>query len=522
MARFATRIGGLARSRPRSCLAFVALLVRAPFLARASMSVDETRSVEMAQRLSSPELGDAFAFDLQAPLFPLLSVLQGAAAGADGRWLRLFPMLASVATVPVVYSLFRRWLGPREAFLGGLATAIAPFLVFYGKEARPYALAAFFFAAFLLVADRWQAGEGRRHAWLVLPGLALLASASHFAALPSLGCFFLIQGIAALRGKSGKGFGKWLAMGLVVGLGVSPIGIMLLVYAGDGGLNYLAWTSSIDLAALFAEQVFFLFGNSLGPGVGGIHLLLLGLGAPIVLAEARRRRELGTPLPSVVALWWVPIVLLWVVRVLTDRPLLYFPRAFLMGAPLLLLVFALGAATWWRVGGVRRVLAGLAIALFAGLGGLVATSSSLHPEYFGRSLGAEFRSGLAARLEPRDVVLVHREILTSYVAYEWPGPQKVLGLGVSPMTASVAERERAIRSQLARLPADRRLVLVLNGLANEGELDQMVQNWLDGQRPREAELPCWAEDAAPAGLLCERIFIYGPARDPSQPGRGAR
>ncbi len=53
---------------------------------------------------------------------------------------RLPSLLAGAAAVPLVYLLGARTVGRRAALLGATFAAISPFLVFYGSEARAYAL----------------------------------------------------------------------------------------------------------------------------------------------------------------------------------------------------------------------------------------------------------------------------------------------------------------------------------------------------------------------------------------------
>ena len=76
------------------------------------------------------------------PLFYLLSWIT-ARLGDPTVWLRAPSVIAGAATVPVVYLLAARAGGRIAGIAAAAAFAIAPFAVFYGSEARAYALVAF-------------------------------------------------------------------------------------------------------------------------------------------------------------------------------------------------------------------------------------------------------------------------------------------------------------------------------------------------------------------------------------------
>jgi 4-amino-4-deoxy-L-arabinose transferase-like glycosyltransferase len=65
------------------------------------------------------------------------------AFGASEFGLRFFSVIASVAAVPLLYALARRWLSILAARVAALLAALSPFYVYYSQEARPYALLLF-------------------------------------------------------------------------------------------------------------------------------------------------------------------------------------------------------------------------------------------------------------------------------------------------------------------------------------------------------------------------------------------
>ncbi len=135
---------------------------------------DEAASYVIAAMPWRAFVDDALSENHNASLFYLL-LRPMLALGRDEWMLRLLPALSFVATVPLVGLLAHRLLGPRQAVAAALLTAVNPFLLAYGQEARGYApLVALSVAAtwFLDVA----ATERRRSGWIgygVTAGLAI-------------------------------------------------------------------------------------------------------------------------------------------------------------------------------------------------------------------------------------------------------------------------------------------------------------------------------------------------------------
>jgi len=82
--------------------------------------------------------------------------------GLNEWWMRLPSMLAGVALIAVFPVLARPWLRRNEALPAAGLIAISPFLVFYSRIARPYALLALLGSTAILLAWRWWRGGGPR------------------------------------------------------------------------------------------------------------------------------------------------------------------------------------------------------------------------------------------------------------------------------------------------------------------------------------------------------------------------
>jgi mannosyltransferase len=162
-------------------LALVALAVRIPGLEQ-SLFGDELFTYDTAAVGSLHDLIHAVRTTEVSPPAYFVVAWLARRIGSDEIWLRLPSLVCGVATIPLVFAVGRRLVGPWGALVGaGLAT-LSPFLVWYSNEARAYAL-----LAFLVVASTWallwaleRGGFGR---WALLTVLVAAALLTHYTAL---------------------------------------------------------------------------------------------------------------------------------------------------------------------------------------------------------------------------------------------------------------------------------------------------------------------------------------------------
>jgi mannosyltransferase len=165
-------------------LTLLALVLRV-LAARQSLGGDELFSLEVAAR---PGLGDVLD-GVRGPLEitpPGYFVLGWAFAklGDPTYWLKAPSVLAGTLTVPVAYAIGARTVGRWAGVAGAALLAISPYAIFYGSEARAYALTGLAVAVatlLLLVAL-----ERRRWPWWAAFAVAVAASmyAHYVAAFP--------------------------------------------------------------------------------------------------------------------------------------------------------------------------------------------------------------------------------------------------------------------------------------------------------------------------------------------------
>ncbi|BDG04622.1 glycosyltransferase family 39 protein [Anaeromyxobacter oryzae] len=116
-----------------------ALALRAFRLSWPVLSTDEYATYAFATEPVARLLGPDYRTETNPPLYYLLQrawLVLGDSPGA----LRTLPLVFGVASVPLVYALGRRLAGTGPALVACALTAISEIHVFFGREARAYAL----------------------------------------------------------------------------------------------------------------------------------------------------------------------------------------------------------------------------------------------------------------------------------------------------------------------------------------------------------------------------------------------
>lgn len=107
-----------------------------------SLWYDEGNSARIAER-SVRLIIEGAAGDIHPPLYYLLLKLWRAIFGGGEAALRSLSALAGVGTVALTFLIGREGFNARVAVMAAFVAAISPFAVYYGQEARMYALLAF-------------------------------------------------------------------------------------------------------------------------------------------------------------------------------------------------------------------------------------------------------------------------------------------------------------------------------------------------------------------------------------------
>jgi 4-amino-4-deoxy-L-arabinose transferase-like glycosyltransferase len=170
---------------PRGGRAAVVLLTAAAFVLRVSglgqsLYGDEifTHDLVSGAGLTSL-LSGVHNTSITPPLHYVLAWLF-AHFGDDRVWIRVPSLLAGTATVPALWALGKRTVGRPAALAGAALAAIGPFAIFYGQEARAYALVVLLVTLAALGLVRALEGPGRRWDWALFAVSSCAALYSHY------------------------------------------------------------------------------------------------------------------------------------------------------------------------------------------------------------------------------------------------------------------------------------------------------------------------------------------------------
>ncbi len=424
-------------------------------------------------------------------------------------WMRLPSALAGACAVPVLGLFTRRVAGARTGLLAALLLAINPFAVWYGQEARGYALLMLLVTvAGLLALDLMDRRGGVLHAVTLglCGGLAMLANLSASFFWFALGITWLLL---LLRG-SGRPAWRWL---LALGLGVLVAMPWLLrasgVWAVDrilpGAVTGEALRGASTFTPLAVPYTLFSFlgGFSLGPSLADLHvmggaevlarwwflLVPLGLAAGVVLLRALPWALSGR---GFLLVWIiVPLAVLALLAVRNIKP--WNARYVAAALPWLVVLLAAGCTSLRSRAGVTATVLLVGFSLLS-LGGYF-----WNPRYMREDV-----RGAAAYVKehsvPGDVVLA--PVVTAVMNHYDHGEAEVLSTFGLPLIDGQDAARRFVRTWLDGAP---RVWLVwarpwdfdprgelLRELARQGELTRVydaagvrVFRWL----PRGVEAP---------------------------------
>jgi len=281
-----------------------------------SLWYDEGNSAAMVGR-APDQITQAAAADIHPPLYYWLLAAWGSLAGKSEMALRLPSALAGIATVAVIYKLGARLFNRTTGGVAALLTALSPFQVYYGQEARMYALLALLSAASILMTIRvlelpGQMAQGRAnrpHAIGVVAGYVIVNAAglyTHYTFPLVIITETVVFFVWVARRKSKlHGLATWSGLQMVTLLVFLPW-LPIVIH------QFQSWprlTSGVVDGPTIARTLF--YGTTLSQAEAGIAPLAFGLLALISLfpppvGEPRRYlhwvERIGLPLAWVVVL----------------------------------------------------------------------------------------------------------------------------------------------------------------------------------------------------------------------------
>lgn len=440
---------------------------------RASYSVPHILSNEII-------IQEVVTKDTHPPLFYLLIHGSRQLWGESDFAFRYPSLLAGLLLLPLLYQFGRRLADWRLGLLVALATAVNPLQIYYANEARMYTLLVLLTA--VLTYLLWRAlqmgttahGRGLPRL-LALYGLfAALAFYTHYSTL------FLLAGQSLFwawllwqNGYKRLLIGTAVA-GLLAILPVTPFIIPRLFTGAEANYYYVSpWIMLQDVVRFFhlGRTVDFETTAVKLLNIGTFFLLLLGLYA----AKQNRKRAL-------LLVYLLAVVFGLMVGSLL-KPMYQGVRHIMIGSPAFLLLGSWGiyyASQVARSGPPTRRWVSTAVALLGTLLLLGGSLFSVYNYYFSDQFGKDdFRSMIAfieAHAGENDVIIYHNAILLPLHHHYQTRPD--IPVTAVPLYPHLAQ-DVAVQ-QLESLAATYdRLWFVTDPPADDRDIDQITQNWLD-------------------------------------------
>jgi 4-amino-4-deoxy-L-arabinose transferase-like glycosyltransferase len=407
-------------------LALRLLLVR-------SIWVDEAISIHQAHMSLVGMLHDLRATDNHPPLYFLILWGTVRVLGSGQLAVHLPTIIAGTLLVPAVYQAGSELFDRRTGRLAAVICSIAPLLVWYSQEARPYALF-MLFATLAVWAQVRIFNDGRVRYWVAYGGLTLALVYTHYFSLISIAIQQVAFGVwiwrQADRGQPVRAiiFRYWVTWVLIV-VAVAPLVPYIHqqfandVLTGQGmgsapsagavstGAPQTAHPTVYGLLANFVWAMWGYHANSTMLALGAMWPLLM----LVALALLGRGRSRSGTIWLVSALAIVPALALMAIGFKDN--FLFEVRYFSGAVPMLLILCARAVISSSR----RRLPVAVLTALFVGsfvVGALDQQTAKNNPRQY------NFHAALDAirhRAGPSDTLLYAPNYLSDVIEYYAPG-----------------------------------------------------------------------------------------------------
>ncbi len=394
-----------------------------------SIWVDEAISIHQAHMSLPSMLENLRETDRHPPLHYLVLWVTVRLFGDGETAVRAPSIIASAALIPAMFVTGRELFDRRTGLVAAGFATIAPLVVWYGQEARMYAIF-MLLGVIALWAQVMVLRDGRNRWWFLYAGSTIALLYTHYFAAIPIAIQQVVFAVAAWkRARAGLPIkrlmiGVWLTW-FALAVAAAPLASFAheqyshsqAAGMGFGGAPSAAAPlsfpgSSASLYAILSNFVWAIWGyheNSTMLRIAALWPLLMLLS----LALMGQRRSASTRV--VLALALGPIVLLLFVG-LVKRDL-FEVRYFIAAVPMLLLLLARAAA-----GGPRRRLPAIIATAALGLTLLGALADQqLNPN---NPRAFDFRGALAqirSEARPGDTVLYAPDYLRDVVGYYSPG-----------------------------------------------------------------------------------------------------
>jgi hypothetical protein len=408
-------------------LLVIGLVVRVVLMR--SIWVDEAISIHQAHMSLGGMLDNLRATDRHPPLHYLILWLTVRLFGDGELAVRGPSILASAALIPVLFVLGRELFDRRTGLVAAGFATVAPLIVWYGQEARMYALF-MLLGTLALWAQVRVLRDGRTRFWVAYAGITIALLYTHYFAVIPIAIQQVVFAIAAWkRAHAGKPvrsllIGTWLtwfallaAAAPLASFAAEQFSHSQAAGMGFGGAPSAAAPlsipgSSASLYAILSNFVWAIWGyhaNSTMLRIAALWPLLMLLS----LALMGQRRSSATRVVLALALGPV-VALLFVGLVKRD---LFEIRYFIATVPMMMLLLARAVA-----GGPRRRMPAIIATAVLGLTLVIGLADQqLNPN---NPRDFDFRGALEqirSDAKPGDIVLYAPDYLRDVVGYYSPG-----------------------------------------------------------------------------------------------------
>jgi len=446
--------------------------------------------------------------DNQAPIYYAALKAWTGIGGTSPASMRIPGLLASAACIPLVAACAQLLAGTRAARTAAWLTAISPYLIQHGQDARPYAMLAFFACADLLVLIRFVMGRSRRLG-LLWVALAVGVIQTHY-----YGIFFLAgEGLALLLLRP-QPIRSWLPAGVVAG----SLCIGAVLAAASKASGVFAGQYELGITALPGVVWSLLTGYTLMPTSEALHALgprailpdlpvaLVSAPALAILAWSALQRLDGRARTVILSTFGVALLLPFAYRVVAGAGVhpRYFAAAF---APLFVLVAA-GMAPGERgsahgESGRARGVAAIVLLLVM----TYATVLHLHDPGHGREDIRAAGRWLDANVPADEEILISSIEMEHLARFHWPSRHfRLFPTAHGPLKPA----ERSAVAAAMPFPSPSRAIFMV-GRAWISDPDGDFQKELAERYPT-----CPGTDVRGIRILCFRPQ-HDPAVAPAQP-----
>lgn len=177
----------------------VGLLLRVAFLTSKSLWMDEGFTAFMARTDSHTFARLIRSSEMNMVAYYALMRLW-AQTSTDEFWIRFFSVLASTATIPIVYLISKYLGGRRTGFIAALMMAVHPSQITYAQEARSYSLEVLLVSAAALCLVR-VIETGSKLDWVGYLGVSVLAVYSQVLAVLAIAAQLPILALRSTRAR---------------------------------------------------------------------------------------------------------------------------------------------------------------------------------------------------------------------------------------------------------------------------------------------------------------------------------